>query len=110
MANTVIDKSAGKAQTKSVGGLKGVLSRSSSRASNTRPTSAPRGAVSAKPHGRLRTFFREVRIEMGKVTWPSRKELIQATAVVMVAVVIAAAYIGVWDFVWNVIVRAVGLG
>jgi preprotein translocase subunit SecE len=110
MANTVIDKSAGKTQTKPVGVLKSVLSRSSSRASGARPTSAPRGAVSAKPHGRVRTFFREVRIEMGKVTWPSRKELIQATAVVIVAVVIAAAYIGIWDFVWNVIVRAVGLG
>ncbi|OFW60807.1 MAG: preprotein translocase subunit SecE [Actinobacteria bacterium RBG_16_64_13] len=78
--------------------------------SATRPTSAPRGAVSAKPHGRIRTFFREVRIEMSKVTWLSRKDLIQATAVVVIAVVIAGVYIGVFDFIWNIIVRAVGLG
>ena len=34
----------------------------------------------------------------------------QATGVVIVAVVIAAVYIGVFDFIWNVIIRAVGLG
>ena len=110
MAKTVIDKAAGKAQAKPAGSLRGVLARSSSRVSATRPTSAPRGAVSAKPHGRIRTFFREVRIEMSKVTWLSRKDLIQATAVVVIAVVIAGVYIGVFDFIWNIIVRAVGLG
>ena len=110
MAKIVIDKSAEKVPTKPVGGLRGAFSRSSSRVSAARPTSAPRGAVSVKPVGRLRTFFREVRIEMTKVTWPPRKELIQATAVVVVAVIIATVYIGVWDFVWNVIVRAVGMG
>jgi preprotein translocase subunit SecE len=61
--------------------------------------------VVAKPAGRLRSFFREVRVEMSKVTWPPRKELITSTGVVIVAVVIAGAYIGVWDFVWNLIVR-----
>ena len=112
MAKIVSDKSAGKTQTKQVGALKGVLSRSSSRVAavaSHRPR-LPRGAVSAKPHGRVRTFFREVRIEMSKVTWPPRKELLQATGVVIVAVIIAGVYIGVFDFIWNVIVRAVGLG
>jgi preprotein translocase SecE subunit len=110
MAKIVVDKSAGKAQAKAVGGLKGVITRSSSRVSAARPTAAPRGAVSVKPHGRIRTFFREVRIEMSKVTWLSRKDLLQATAVVIIAVVIAGVYIGLWDFIWNLIVRAVGLG
>ncbi len=58
----------------------------------------------------MRTFFREVRVEMKKVTWPPRKELITSTGVVIVAVVIASVYIGVWDFIWNAIVRLVGLG
>jgi preprotein translocase SecE subunit len=47
---------------------------------------------------------------MKKVTWPPRKELITSTGVVIVAVVIASVYIGVWDFIWNTIVRLVGLG
>ena len=37
----------------------------------------------------MRTFFREVRVEMSKVTWPPRKELITSTGVVIVAVIIA---------------------
>lgn len=110
MAKIVSDKSGGKAQAKEVTGLRSALSRSTSRVAASRPTSSPRGAVSAKPHGRVRTFFREVRIEMSKVTWPPRKELLQATGVVIVAVIIAGVYIGVFDFIWNIIVRSVGLG
>jgi preprotein translocase subunit SecE len=110
MAKTVSDKSVGKTQTKGVKGLKSAFSRSSSRTSAARSTSAPRGAVSTKPHGRARTFLREVKVEMTKVTWPSRKELLQATAVVIIAVAVAAAYIGVFDFIWNTIIRAVKLG
>jgi len=110
MAKIVTDKSAGGKEQKQTGAMKSALSRSSSRVSAAKPTSAPKGAVSTKPHGRVRTFLREVRIEMSKVTWPPRKELVTATGVVIVAVVIAGVYIGVFDFIWNVIMRAVGLG
>jgi preprotein translocase subunit SecE len=96
-----------KAPAKKSTGLKNPFSRSSSPA---KTGTAPRGAVSAKPVGRIRTFLREVRIEMSKVTWPPRKELITATGVVIVAVIIAGVYIGVLDFIWQIIVRAVGLG
>jgi preprotein translocase subunit SecE len=110
MARTVVDKSADKTPGKAPGGLKGALSRSASKASAVRPASAPRGTVATKPQGRVRTFFREVRVEMTKVTWPARKELITATGAVIVAVVVTGVYIGVFDFVWNLIIRAVGLG
>jgi preprotein translocase subunit SecE len=99
-----------KAPTKAQsGGIKNPFARSSSAAAS-KQTAGPRGTVATKPQGRLRTFLREVRVEMSKVTWPPRKELITSTGVVIVAVIIAGAYIGVWDFVWNLIVRAVGLG
>ena len=111
MAKTIVDKSAGKAQARPAGALRGAFNRSSSRvAAAAHPASAPRGAVSTKPHGRMRTFLREVRIEMTKVTWPPRKELIQATAAVIIAVVVAGVYIGLWDYVWNIIIRVVKLG
>jgi preprotein translocase SecE subunit len=111
MAKTVVDKSAGKTQAKAAGGLRGAFSRSSSRVTAVaRPTQAPRGAVSAKPQGRIRTFFREVRVELTKVTWPARKELLQATAAVIIAVVIAGVYIGLWDYIWNIVIRVAGLG
>jgi len=110
MAKIVNNRSVGKGQAKQAGVLKNALSRQSLRAPSPRTAGAPRGAISVKPHGRLRTFFREVRIEMGKVTWPPRKELLQATGVVIVAVIVAGMFIGVSDFIWNMIVRAVGLG
>ena len=124
MAKTVSDKSGGatgkaskagttvvlqKAQAKQAGRLKGALSRSSARGAS-HSSGAPRGAVSTKPRGRVRTFFREVRIEMKKVTWPPRKELVKSTGVVIVAVAIAAVFIGLFDYIWTVIVKAVGLG
>ncbi len=40
----------------------------------------------------LRRFLHDVRIEMGKVVWPTRKDLAQSTLVVLVAVAIATAY------------------
>lgn len=42
-------------------------------------------------------FLREVKVEMSKVTWPSREELTQSTIVVFVAIAIAALYIAFFD-------------
>ena len=42
-------------------------------------------------------FLREVRAEMGKVSWTSRRELVTDTAVVAVAVVIVCALIWICD-------------
>ena len=47
---------------------------------------------------------------MGKVTWPERDELLQSTMVVLVACVIAAVYIGLWDLVWATLVDLARLG
>jgi preprotein translocase subunit SecE len=99
-----------KAQAKGAGRFKGALSRSSARAAASHSSSAPRGAVSTKPRGRVRTFFREVRIEMKKVTWPPRKELLKSTGVVIIAVAIAGAFIGLFDLLWTYLVDVAGLG
>jgi preprotein translocase subunit SecE len=50
-----------------------------------------RAAKSGEQRG-LMKFLRDVRIELGKVTWPTRKDLVQSTLVVLVAVAIATAY------------------
>ena len=52
-------------------------------------------------------FLRDVRVEMGKVTWPTRKDLAQSTLVVLVAVAIATLYTGVLDTVFAKIVDVV---
>lgn len=74
------------------------------------PGRAARFAPGVRSGGKLRTFLREVWMELGKVTWPSRADLVQATMVVMVAVAISAAYIGVWDLIWSQLVNLVKLG
>ena len=47
----------------------------------------------------LLTFFKEVRIELEKVTWPSFNEFIGATMVVLIIVAAFAVYLGAVDFV-----------
>jgi preprotein translocase subunit SecE len=43
---------------------------------------------------RAREFVREVLIEFKKVTWPSRQELLNSTAVVIVVTVVLAFFLG----------------
>jgi preprotein translocase subunit SecE len=43
---------------------------------------------------RIRQFIREVMVEFRKVTWPSRQELINSTAVVVVVTVVLALFLG----------------
>jgi preprotein translocase subunit SecE len=76
--------------------------------SKSAPAKGARGSTGVSEN-RLFKFLREVRIEMGKVTWPPRPELIQATSVVIVAVAIAAVYIGLLDLVWSSLVNLVRL-
>ena len=42
-------------------------------------------------------FLREVKTELKKVTWPSRKDTLSGTAVVLVAVFIIAIFLGIVD-------------
>ena len=43
---------------------------------------------------RAQEFVREVLIEFKKVTWPSRQELLNSTAVVIVVTVVLAFFLG----------------
>jgi len=46
-------------------------------------------------------FLKDVKVEMKKVTWPSRDELITYTVVVIVVIFILSVYIGVIDKVFG---------
>jgi preprotein translocase subunit SecE len=52
-------------------------------------------------------FFREVRQEVSRVTWPSRKETLTTTAMVFVMVFIAAGFFFLIDQVLSAGVRLV---
>ena len=42
-------------------------------------------------------FLREVKQELKKVTWPSRKDALSGTVVVLVAVFVIAVFLGIVD-------------
>ena len=46
---------------------------------------------------RMTTFFADVKSELQKTTWPTRKEVRNTTIVVIVFVVVCAAYLFVVD-------------
>ncbi|MDG1843979.1 MAG: preprotein translocase subunit SecE [Nitrospinaceae bacterium] len=51
-------------------------------------------------------FLLEVRGEVKKVTWPSKKEAMGGTAVVVVVVLIMAVFLGLVDVLLSKIVEA----
>jgi len=48
---------------------------------------------------KVKKFLLEVREEMGRVTWPTRDDIINSTMVVLFAVLVFAVFLGVVDFV-----------
>lgn len=52
-------------------------------------------------------FLREVKVELGRVTWPTRKETVGTTAVVLVFVFIIAIFLGVVDMGLSSLVRLI---
>lgn len=50
-------------------------------------------------------FIREVRSEGSKVTWPTRKETMVSTIMVLVLTAIAATFFVVVDFIVNIAIR-----
>lgn len=45
----------------------------------------------------MREFVKDVRLESAKVSWPTREELRDSTVVVVITVLLVAAFIGVVD-------------
>ncbi len=56
---------------------------------------------------KLRTFLESVKIELGKVTWPTRKETVATTGVVVVIIVLISLYLGVCDLVLAKLMRLI---
>jgi preprotein translocase subunit SecE len=52
-------------------------------------------------------FLREVKIELKKVTWPSRKQTMGSTVVVIILVMIISFFLGVVDIGLSSLIRAV---
>ena len=53
---------------------------------------------------RIKEFFREVKVELKKVVFPSRDEVIGSTKVVVVLVLIIAVFLGLVDMLLSKLV------
>jgi len=47
------------------------------------------------------TFLKEVRIEMQRVSWPTRREVVRLTVIVVLVSAFVAALLGVFDYVFS---------
>ncbi len=56
---------------------------------------------------KAKDFLTDVKVEVKKVTWPSRKEAIGGTMVVLVVVFLIALFLGIIDTVLSKIVECV---
>jgi len=52
-------------------------------------------------------FLQDVKIELGKVTWPTRKETMATTWVVVVIIVLISLYLGACDIVLTNLMRRI---
>jgi preprotein translocase subunit SecE len=52
-------------------------------------------------------FLREVKIELKKVTWPSRKQTVGSTVVVIILVIIISLFLGLVDIGLQQLIRVV---
>jgi preprotein translocase subunit SecE len=92
------DKAARASEGKSSKSSKTTRGRAQARAQ------ARSSARSGREKRSLRKFVREVRVELGKVSWPDRRDLMQSTLVVLVAVLIATVYVAGLDAAFSEVV------
>jgi preprotein translocase subunit SecE len=65
------------------------------------PTTTRRAAQQEKrKRASVRQFLREVRLELKKVDWPTRKELITYTVVVLVTITVLTSFVFAIDWVF----------
>ena len=79
------------------------------------PGRQPRGdsrvAGEVAPHDKRRGgFIRESWAELKKVDWPGQNQVIQGTAVVLIACVIVGVFLWANDLVWKRVVQNLFLG
>jgi preprotein translocase subunit SecE len=67
----------------------------------------PREVAPPRERGRVMAFFASCIAELRRVQWPTRETLIQASAVTIVFIAVAAAYLGVLDAAFNWLIQRI---
>jgi preprotein translocase subunit SecE len=50
---------------------------------------------------RLLQFLKEARVELKKVSWPTRKEIVGSTTLVIVVSILAGLFLGLLDIIFS---------
>jgi preprotein translocase subunit SecE len=58
-------------------------------------------------HEAVNQFMGEVILELARVTWPTQKETVSATVIVMIMVLISGVILGILDYVWAALLQQV---
>ena len=63
---------------------------------------------------KLKTFFRELKMEVKKTTWPTKRQLISASSAVLFILITMGFYFGLLDLVFSNftrwLIRILGIG
>ena len=101
------NKSAGSGINSASGNGTSIPAKNMSTAAVRQPVKAPVNYPGKKYVDISIQFLREVRVELRKVTWPSRKQTIGSTVVVIVLVLIISIFLGLVDEVLSRLVKLV---
>ncbi len=56
---------------------------------------------------KAKQFLREVKAELKRVTWPTRKEVVGTTIVVLIMVFFFTVYLYIWDVIFAWIIEGI---
>ena len=58
-------------------------------------------AENTKKSGRIATYFRELKSEFKRISWPSFKQVKNNTGIVIAFIVVLGVFIAIVDFIFN---------
>jgi preprotein translocase subunit SecE len=101
---TTIDETGGKPEFNGAvtSGLKSIMPKKTAPIVKTAVEKREKNFI-----GKSIQFLREVKVELKKVTWPSKKQTMGSTAVVIVVVMIISLFLGIVDMGLSGLVRIV---
>jgi preprotein translocase subunit SecE len=56
---------------------------------------------------KITEYFKETKIELKHVIWPTRNQTLYYTLIVIVLSVVVAYYLGIWDFIFSQVLQKI---
>ncbi len=111
MAKASDKKSKGKDKAAAAKGEQQSTAQSKAPKADKQAAAATKPAASSGGLGQkiqdLKQFFEESKVELKKVTWPSRKETTATSIAVLVVTFVMAVFLGLMDMAWSSIVQMI---